>query len=142
MTAISGNRLERRTELIINSVNKQEVYAMIQDKAAQLKILQEEITALEEQVNRLKPIVKRLNTQQVAAFEQAKQNLHDYKGEAMGIDHEIKVMMNDLRNVGKEEIQVKKEACPGTYIQIGKKPTILSKMTNGTFLLEFGELNV
>ena len=142
VTAISGNRLERRTELIINSVNKQEVYAMIQDKAAQLKILQEEITALEGQVNRLQPIVKRLNTQQIAAFEQAKQNLYDYKEEAMTIDHEIKVMMNDLRNVGKEEIQVKKEAYPGTYIQIGKKSTILSKMTNGTFLLEFGELNV
>ena len=37
VTAISGNRLERRTELIINSVNKQEVYAMIQDKAAHTK---------------------------------------------------------------------------------------------------------
>ena len=60
----------------------------------------------------------------------------------MAIDHEIKVMMNDLRNVGKEEIKVSKEAYPGTYIQIGKKSTILSKMTNGTFLLEFRELNV
>lgn len=142
VTSISGNRLERRTELIINTVNKQEVYATIQDKATQLKILQEEITTLEEQVNQLKPIVERLNTQQVAAFEQAKQNLNDYKEEAMVIDHEIKVMMNDLRNIGKEEIQVTKEAYPGTYIQIGKKSTILSKMTNGTFLLEFGELNV
>ena len=60
----------------------------------------------------------------------------------MVIDHEIKVLMNDLRNVGKEEIQVLKQAYPGTYIQIGKKSSILSKMTNGTFLLEFGELNV
>ena len=123
-------------------MNKQEVYAIIQDKAAHLKVLQEEITTLEEQVNRLKPIVERLNKQQVAAFEQAKQNLTQYKEEAMVIDHEIKVLMNDLRNVGKEEIQVLKQAYPGTYIQIGKKSSILSKMTNGTFLLEFGELNV
>lgn len=142
VTAISGNRLERRTELIINSVNKQELYAIIQDKATHLKVLQEEIEPLEEQVNRLKPIVERLNKQQIAAFEQAKQNLNEYKEEAMAIDQEIKVMMNDLRNVGKEEIQVSKEAYPGTYIQIGKKSTILSKVTNGTFLLEFGELNV
>lgn len=142
VTAISGNRLERRTELIINSVNKQELYAIIQDKAAHLKALQEEITTLEDQVHQLKPILERLNTQQVAAFEQAKQNLNENKEEAMAIDHEIKVMMNDLRNVGKEEIRVTKEACPGTYIQIGKKSSILSKMTNGTFLLEFGELNV
>lgn len=142
VTAISGNRLERRTELIINSVNKQEVYAIIQDKAAHLKVLQEEITTLEKQVNRLQPIVERLNTQQVAAFEQAKQNLNVYKEEAMAIDYEIKVMMNDLRNVGKEEIQVSKEAYPGTYIQIGKKSTLLSNMTNGTFRLEFGALNV
>ncbi|WP_332645234.1 DUF342 domain-containing protein [Lysinibacillus sp. 54212] len=142
VTAISGNRLERRTELIINSVNKQEAYAIIQDKAAHLKSLQEEIVSLDEQVSRLTPIVDRLNKQQIAAFEQAKQNLNEYKEDAIQVDLEIKQLMNDLRNAGKEEIIVTKEAYPGTYIQIGKKSSILTKMTNGKFLLEFGELNV
>lgn len=142
VTAISGNRLERRTELIIHTINKQEAYALIQEKAAQLKSLQEEIVGLEEQVNRLSPIVERLNKQQIAAFEQAKQNLNKYKEDAIQIDFDIKQLMNELRNSGKEEIIITKEAHPGTVIQIGKKSSILTTMTNGKFLLEFGELNV
>lgn len=142
VTAISGNRLERRTELIINSINKQEAYGNIQDKAAHLKSLQEEIVSLDEQVSRLTPLVDRLNKQQIAAFEQAKQNLNKSREEATELDHDIKQLMNDLRNAGKEEIIVKKEAYPGTYIQIGKKSSILTKTTNGKFILEFGELNV
>lgn len=140
VTSISGNRLERRTELIVNSVNKEEVYAYIQEKATHLKTLHEEIMTLEEQVNRLD--VLRLNSQQLAALEQAKQNLQGYKEEATHVDQEIKQMMNDLRNAGKEEIVVTKTAYPGTFIQIGKKASILSKETNGKFLVEFGELNV
>ena len=142
VTAISGNRLERRTDLIIESINKQESYAIIQDKAAQLKKLQEDILSLEEQITRLSDIVDRLNKQQLLAFEQAKLNLKQYKEEAVSTDYEIKEMMKDLRSVGKEEISVTKEAHPGTYIHIGKKSSLLTKMTNGKFLLEYGELNV
>lgn len=142
VTAISGNRLERRTELIINSINKQDGMAMIQDKAALLKSMQEEIVQQETQVNRVLPILQNLSKPQVAAFEQARQKLKQNKDLAATLDREIKVLMNDLRNVGKEEIHVTKEAFSGTYIQIGKKSSLLSKKTNGKFLLEFGELNV
>ncbi len=140
LTSIAGNRLERRTELIVNSVNKEEAYAHIQEKAAYLKDLYKEITKLEAQVYRLDEL--RLNSQQLAALEQVKQNLQHRQEEAAYIDQEIKQMMNDLRNVGKEEIVVTKTAYPGTFIQIGRKASILSKETNGKFLLEFGELNV
>lgn len=142
VTAISGNRLERRTELIINSINKQEGYAMIQEKAAHLKSLQEEILQLEEQVDKVLPLLGRLNEQQKAAFEQTKQKLSTFKNNAIIVDNEIKELMVDLRDVGKEEIHVTREAHPGTFIQIGKKSSILSKMTKGKFKLEFGELNV
>ncbi|MEK4229885.1 DUF342 domain-containing protein [Solibacillus sp. FSL H8-0538] len=142
VTAISGNRLERRTELIINSMNKQEGLVVIQDRAALLKSIHEDIVQLETQVNRMIPLVNNLTKQQIAAFEQTKQKLNRDKEVAITLDREIKQMMNDLRNAGKEEIHVTKEAYSGTYIQIGKKSTILSKMTNGKFILEFGELNV
>lgn len=142
VTAISGNRLERRTELIINSVNKQEGYAIIQEKAAHLKSLREEILSLEEQVEKILPLLGRLNEQQMAAFEQTKQKLSIYKDNALIIDNEIKELMADLRDIGKEEIHVTREAHPGTFIQIGKKSSILTKMTKGNFKLEFGELNV
>ncbi|MEG0470831.1 MAG: FapA family protein [Solibacillus sp.] len=141
-TAISGNRLERRTELIINSINKQDGLEIIQSKAAFLKSLQEDVLKLEEQVNRVLPFVSNLTRPQLAAFEQTKQKLLASKEEATELDREIKQLMNDLRNVGQEEIHVTKEAYPGTYVQIGKKSSMLSNATNGKFLLEFGELNV
>lgn len=142
VSAITGNRLERRTELIINSVNKADGLELIQSKAALLKSMQEDILQLEAQVNRILPIVHNLTKPQIAAFEQTKQKLASNKESAASLDREIKQLMSDLRSVGKEEINVTIEAYPGTYLQIGKKSTILSRSTNGRFLLEFGELNV
>lgn len=142
VTAISGNRLERRTELIINSVNKQEGYAIIQEKASHLKSLQQEILILESQIDKVILHMGQLTEQQVVAFEQTKQKLAEQKELAYRVDNEIKELMTDLRDVGKEEIVVTREAYPGTYIQIGKKTSILTKITNGKFMVEFGELNV
>lgn len=142
VTAVSGNRLERRTELIINSINKTDGLELIQTKAAILKSMQEDILQLEGQINRILPVIDNLTKPQAATFEQTRQKLLSNKESAANLDREIKQLMNDLRSVGKEEIQVTKEAHPGTYIQIGKKSTILSNMTTGRFLLEFGELNV
>ena len=104
--------------------------------------MQEDILQLESQVNGVLPVINNLTKPQVAAFEQAKQKLISNKESAANLDREIKQLMNGLRSVGNEEIQITKKAFPGTYIQIGKKSTILSNMTNGRFLLEFGELNV
>ena len=140
--AIAGNRLERRTELIINSLNKQDVMLLIQERAASLKKIQDEIMQLETGVNRYIGLENTLNNNQLVAFEQAKQAINRNKNIAETLDREIKQMMSDLRNSGNEEINVTKEAYPGTYIQIGKKSTILNKLTNGRFKIELGELNV
>lgn len=142
MTAVSGNRLERRTELIIQSVNKQEAYAIIQDKATQLKSLQQEILSLETRIDKIVSQVGKLTEQQVSALDQAKQRLADQKELAFKVDHEIKELMIGLQNVGKEEIIVTREAYPGTFIQIGKKASILTNTTKGKFKMEFGELNI
>lgn len=142
VSAITGNRLERKTELIINSVNKTDGLELIQSKAALLKSMQEDILQLESQINRIMPVVNNLTKPQVAALEQTKLKLAANKESAASLDREIKQLMTDLRSVGKEEINVTKEAHPGTYLQIGKKSTMLTNMTNGRFLLEFGELNV
>lgn len=50
--------------------------------------------------------------------------------------------MGDFPHVGKGEITVRSEAFPGTYIQIGFKLLTWTKKTNGTFRIEFGELNI
>ena len=140
--AITGNRLERRTELIINSMNKQDVMLMIQERAATLKKLQEENGQIETTINRYVGIGSSLNTNQISAYEQAKQVLNRNRGIMESLDREIKKMMEDLRESGNEEIYVAKEANPGTYIQIGRKSTILTNLKRGRFKIELGELNV
>ncbi|WP_042475322.1 FapA family protein [Bacillus ndiopicus] len=142
VSAISGNRLERRTELIINTFNKKELQAIIQEKAKLLKNEQDDLIKYETQLKKILSSQSTLNSQQSAVVEQVKQKIVSLRKYVASLDNEIKVSINDLHNAGKEEIKITKEAYPGTYIQIGKKSSLLTKMTNGTFLLESGELNV
>ncbi len=141
ITAISGNRLERKTELIIESVSKKEKQEMIQEKASLLKALHEEIVQISSQLNAMNQYQNKMNDKQMTAFNHAKQLVEKKKNDAELVDEEIKKLMKEFHASAKEEIVVRKEAYPGTYIQIGKKSTTLSKMTNGTFRLENGELN-
>ncbi|PKC50527.1 hypothetical protein RhiirA1_486100, partial [Rhizophagus irregularis] len=133
ITAISGNRLERKTELIIESVSKKEKQEMIQEKASLLKALHEEIVQISSQLNAMNQYQNKMNDKQMTAFNQAKQLVEKKKNDAELVDEEIKKLMKEFHASAKEEIVVRKEAYPGTYIQIGKKSTTLSKMTNGTF---------
>ena len=123
-------------------MNKQDVMLMIQERAATLKKLQEEKSQIETTIQRYVGMGRALNPIQLAAYEQAKQVLNRNKDIMESLDREIKRMMEDLRGSGNEEIYVAKEAYPGTYIQIGKKSTILTKVTRGRFKIELGELNV
>lgn len=142
VTAYSGNKMERRTELIIESLNKKETYEIIQEKAALLKSIQEEIIQLTSKINQIIQFKDRLNDSQLRGLEQLESEVEKKEEHAQYIDFEIKELMQNLKNVGKEQIVVKKEAYPGTYIQIGNKSSITSRITQGTFLLEFGELNI
>lgn len=104
--------------------------------------MQEDMVQLESQIDRILPVIHTLTQRQLAALEITKQKLASTKETAQNLDREIKQLMNDLRKVSKAEIHVTKEAYPGTYIQIGKKSTVLTSITNGRFLIENGELNV
>lgn len=142
VTAISGNRMERRTELIIQSVNRQEGYKIIQEKAALLKSTQEEMEKLSEKIEKLAALKNRLTPAQAKVYKEMKEVLEDKKQQVIELDNEIQEMIAAIKSIGKEEIIVKKEAYPGTYIQIGKQSSLITKTTKGKFLLEFGELNI
>ncbi len=142
ITAVSGNRLERRTELIIESLSKQEAYNKIQEKAAQLKAIREDTLQLTIKVNEVNKHKSKLNRQQLNHLNMLQQELEKKKLQCEQMDQEIQQLMLDVKNIGKEEIYVVKEAHPGTYIQIGKKSSLLNKSTQGRFKIEFGELNV
>lgn len=99
----------------------------MQEKAAQLKEIQAEISAHETKMKSLLPFLNQMSKEQTASFEETKQALTKLKAEALTLDREVKILMDEMRHVGKEEIIVTKEAHPGTYIQIGRKSSLLSK---------------
>ncbi|MBM7607166.1 uncharacterized protein (DUF342 family) [Lysinibacillus composti] len=142
VTAIAGNHLERRTELIINNSDKKKALEVIQKKAANLKIIHEEIIQLSTHLNPLIQYKEQLTGQQLAVVDEKILYLNDLKKSAEKLDQEIKHLMQGYQQVGKEKIVVRKEAFPGTFIDIGFKSSHLTKKQKGTFLIEFGELNV
>jgi len=142
ITAYSGNHLERRTELIIENVSKQETQVTIQEKAKLLKQLHDEIVHISSRLNNMILNKVQMKDNQLLALEQAGKLVEQKKQEAEQMDMEIKTLMNQFHKQAKEQIVVRKEAYPGTLIQIGRKSTLLSKQTNGVFRIENGELNV
>ncbi|QCR32802.1 DUF342 domain-containing protein [Lysinibacillus sp. SGAir0095] len=142
VTAISGNRLERRTELVIESLSKQEAHDIIQEKAALLKSSREEALQLTVKVNEVNKHKSNLNRMQLQSLRILEEDLQKKKSYCEQIDKEIQQLIIDLKQIGKEEIMITKEANPGTSIQIGNKSSLLNKSTKGKFLIEFGELNV
>lgn len=142
VTAISGNNLERRTELRIKTINQQEGLELVQEKAALLKETQEEIVQLSKQFNQLLQYREQFNEQQKELVDRTEELLVSKKEFTIQLDQEIKEIMKEIRSKGKEEIVVKKEALPGTVIRIGKQSSYLTKSTSGTFKIEFGELNI
>ncbi|MFC7684771.1 DUF342 domain-containing protein [Ureibacillus sp. GCM10028918] len=142
ITSVSGNRLERRTELVIESLSKQEAYDQVQDKAALLKSMREETLQLTVKVDEVNKHKSKLSRQHLKSLEALQQELEKKKKQCELIDKEIQQLMLDMKNIGKEEVLVTKEAFSGTYIRIGKKSSLLNQSKHGKFKLEFGELNV
>lgn len=142
ITAISGNYLERKTELVIDTINPQEAKKLIQEKADTLKELKEDIVRISSQIEKLEQVVHMLSDVQKETFQKTKDVLQSKIKESEEINAEIQQLLTQVRTKKDYEIHVTKEAHPGTFIQIGRKSTTLNHLTQGRFLLENGELNV
>ncbi|MGB2872201.1 MAG: DUF342 domain-containing protein, partial [Psychrobacillus psychrotolerans] len=77
-----------------------------------------------------------------ALYEQTKQKYNETKRKVKELDEEIQRILKTLRQTSDYFIDIKREANPGTVLQIGNKSSYLTKQTKGKFKLENGELNV
>ena len=60
----------------------------------------------------------------------------------MELDREIQLMLSQIKNAVPAQIEVTKEAYPGTIIQIGSSSSTLLDETRGIFKIIDGALNV
>lgn len=141
-TAISGNSHERKTELIVHTVDKREKMGEIRYKAGKIKELEIEVSQLSKKISQLELLSNRLTKQQQDFVEDTKYQFELKKASIIQLNKEIQQALKEINEAGKETIEVSKEANQGTVIKIGKRSTMLKIKTNGIFKVENGELNV
>lgn len=140
--AYSGNSLERKTELIVQGVDRKILTENAKIKAKEMMNVQEEMTKLSIQIGQFSQLLDKMSTQQIAIYEQTNQKYNKLQQQVKEIDMEIQRILKMLRQTTDYYITITKEANAGTVIQIGHKSSILSSPTKGKFKLENGELNV
>lgn len=140
--AYTGNSLERKTELIVQGIDRKILTENAKIKAEEMLKIQDDMTKLNFQISQLTQFKSTMSKQQIASYEQTKQKFHTMESEVKELDVEIQRILKLLRTSTDYFIDIKHEANAGTVIQIGNKSTTLSKETKGKFKLENGELNV
>ncbi|KQL34275.1 DUF342 domain-containing protein [Psychrobacillus sp. FJAT-21963] len=141
-TAYSGNNLERKTELIVQGIDRKILTENAKIKAEELMKLQNESTKLNATVSQLHQFKDTMSKEQIAVYEQTKQKYNVLQANMKDLDIEIQRILKMLRQTTDYFINITKEASPGTIIQISNKSSLLTKSTKGKFKLENGELNV
>lgn len=140
--AYSGNSMERKTELIVQGIDRKILTENAKIKAEELMKLQQEMVKLSGQIEQMSKLQSSMSVQQIAVYEQTKQKYNAMQQDMKEIDTEIQRILKLLRHTADYFIQITKEANAGTMIQIGNKSTVLSSQTKGKFKIENGELNV
>ncbi|WP_144511044.1 DUF342 domain-containing protein [Bacillus sp. FJAT-22090] len=140
--AYSGNSLERKTELIVQGVDRKILTENAKIKAKEMMGLQEQMTKLNYQISQFNQLKNKMTVQQIAIFEQTKQKYNKLQHDAKELDTEIQRILKMLRHTADYYITITKEANAGTIIQIGHKSSVISSPTKGKFKIENGELNV
>ena len=141
-TAYSSNSMERKTELVVQGIDRKILTENAKTLAEKIVKQQEESNKLNYQIDQLGQFKGKMTNQQNGIYEQAKQKFNLLQKDMKESDQEIQRILRLLRSNKEYYVNVTKEANPGTYIQIGNKSTFLSTTTKGKFKLENGEINV
>lgn len=138
--ASAGNSHERLTNLIVKGVNKEAELEEIQRLAEKLKAEHSELKKIESTLEKMKGAKSSLPPVQFDLLEKT----HKAKQQQiMSLDQTIKNKLQLVQVATTPNINITKEAHPGVNITIGKRTSMLSRVTQGTFeLTSEGVLNV
>lgn len=140
--AVSGNSHERETILQVKGIERKELLKDIQEMAQDLKEAQEYVMKLKAQVAKFDGLVDRLPKEQAVAYEKMQQTIVYKENGIIALDQKIQEGLKILKMRKEIQIEVVKEAHPGTKIQIGHKKHLLNKPAMGIFRIVDGVLNI
>lgn len=140
--AVAGNLHERETILRAQGINRKEIYKEVQEMAKELKERQDFLENLERHSEKLTKVAARLSREQAKAYEKTLQTIETNEAEIIKLDKEIQFNIKRMKSAEVAQIEVAKEAFPGTAIQIEKLSTVLKRSATGVFKVVDGVLNV
>jgi uncharacterized protein len=140
--AFVGNSHERKTILYVKGVDKDLIYMEIQEMAKGLKERQGIIEKLEQHALPLRNSVSSLERPQAEAYEKMLETIDSNRDAIVELDKEIQNGLRKIKQAVPAQIEVMREAYPGTIIKIGTKSSTLHVTTKGVFEVIDGVLNV
>lgn len=140
--AFAGNNHERTTVLQAKGINKDELYKEIQVMAQDLKELQSVLSRLKQHSVQFEKVAIGTRGPQADAYKKTTETITTNQQAIEELDKEIQIRLHMIKQAVPAQIEVTKEAYPGTVIQIGTRSTTLHDARKGVFEVLDGVLNV
>jgi len=140
--AIVGTEHERKTILHASGVDKSALQIEIQEMALDLKNRNEVVAQLELHMQQFSNSENNLTYEQNEALTKISDAITGNKSMIKTLDSEIQKLLNRIKNAVPAQVEVTKEAFPGTIIQIGKSSSLIHNKTSGLFKMVDGVLNI
>ena len=140
--AFVGNSHERKTILRVKGIDKELIYTEIQEMAKSLKERTGIVEKLEQHALPFRNSGSHLKGPQAEAYEKMLETIESNRDAIVELDREIQVGLRKIKQAVPPQIEVTREAYPGTIIQIGSKSSTLHVTTKGIFEIIDGVLNV
>lgn len=140
--AFAGNSHERKTILSAKGIDKELMYMEIQEKAKNLKECQEIVEKLEQHALPFRNSGSLMKGPQAEAYEKMLETIESNRNAIVELDKEIQLGLRKIKQAGPAQIEVTREAFPGTIVQIGSKSSTLHVGAKGIFEIVDGVLNV
>ncbi|WP_188006663.1 DUF342 domain-containing protein [Sporosarcina sp. ANT_H38] len=140
--AYAGNSHERKTILRAKGIDKELLYMEIQEMAKSLKEHQETFGKLEQHALPFRNNESQLRGPQADAYEKMLEVIESNGKVIAELDKEIQLRIRKIKQAVPAQIEVTREANPGTIIQVNSKSSTLHVTTKGIFEIVDGVLNV
>ncbi|WP_186670544.1 FapA family protein [Sporosarcina sp. BP05] len=140
--AFAGNSHERKTILSVKGIDKEVMYMEVQEMAKSMKERQGIIEKLEQHALPFRNSGSLMKGPQAEAYEKMLETIESNRDAIVELDKEIQLGLRKIKQAVPAQIEVTKEAYPGTIIQIGSKSSTLHSGTKGIFEIVDGVLNV
>ncbi|WP_318614972.1 FapA family protein [Sporosarcina sp. YIM B06819] len=140
--AYAGNNHERTTLLYAKGIDKDRLYKEIQEMAQDLKNRQSILDKLEQHSVQFEKVAVGISGPQAEVYRKTKETIESNLVAIQELDKEIQLKMHTIKQAVPAQIEVTKEAYPGSVIQIGSRSTTLHEARKGVFEVLDGVLNV